>query len=253
MEPHETELESELRRALVAEAEPVRGDGVQQDVVVRAVARRRRTRRTVRISLAGVAAAAAVAAALLLPSAGDDDSTRTVDDRPTTTTTSTPTSVTSSTTPDRDQPSATASTTDRDTTSTTPTSVASTASSTTSTTSTTTEPPALPAFPPEFTGLTHGGEAWALYLAIAPPGQYDAPELLAADAAAAEAGYGSGGGFGELACDRGAPEALGRDGTSLAAAVYFETQAEAQQAQDAFQSRGQPVVGIVHVETGCLD
>ena len=253
MESHETELESELRRALLAAAEPVRGDGVRQDVVARATARRRRARRAVRMSLAGVAAAAAVAAvAFLLPSGGDDDSTRTVDDRPSSSTTSTPS--TTSTTPDPNAPPATTSTTARDTTSTTSTSVTSPTRSTTSTTSTTTESPlALPAFPPEFTGLTHGGNAWALYLAIAPPGQYDAPELQAADVARAEAGYQSGGGFSDLGCDHGAPEALGRDGSSPAAAVYFQTQAQAQQAQDAFQSRGHPVVGIVSVETGCLD
>ena len=252
MESHETELESELRRALLAAAELVRGDGVRQDVVARATARRRRARRAVRMSLAGVAAAAAVAMAFLLPSGGDDDSTRTVDDRPTTSATST-TSSTSSTTPDPDAPPATTSTTARDTTTTTSTSVASTTPSTTATSSTIAEPPSLPAFPPEFTGLTHGGNAWALYLAIAPPGQYDAPELQAADAARAEAGYRSGGGFSDLACDQGAPEALGRDGSSQAAAVYFQTQAQAQQAQDAFQARGHPVVGIVNVQTGCLD
>ena len=252
MESHETEMESELRRALLAAAEPVRGDGVRQDVVARATARRRRARRAVRMSLAGVAVAAAVAAvAFLLPSGGDDDSTRTVDDRPSSSTTSTPS--TTSTTPDPNAPPATTSTTARDTTTTTSTSVASTTPSSTATSSTIAEPPPLPAFPPEFTGLTHGGNAWALYLAIAPPGQYDAPELQAADAARAEAGYRSGGGFSSLACDQGAPEALGRDGSSVAAAVYFQTQAQAQQAQDAFQSRGHPVVGIVNVETGCLD
>ena len=88
---------------------------------------------------------------------------------------------------------------------------------------------------------------------MAPAGQYDAPELQAADAARGEAGYGSGGGFGQLACDRGAPEALGRDGTSIAASVYFRTQAQAQQARAAFEARGHSVVGVVHVRTYCLD
>jgi hypothetical protein len=94
--------------------------------------------------------------------------------------------------------------------------------------------------------------AWAVFLAIVDPGRYDAPELTAASAAATDAGYG-GAGAHDLACDLGAPEALGRDSTSVAAAVYFGTQADATEAEAAFEARGHQVVAVVSITMGCLD
>ena len=122
-----------------------------------------------------------------------------------------------------------------------------------STTTSTTLADPLPEFPPAATGLSQGSQAWAVYLAIAPEGATDSPELLAADAAAGEAGYSAGQGFSSLGCDRGAPEALGLPESSMAASLYFDAQDQAIQARDAFESRGQPVVGVVEVTMYCLD
>lgn len=91
-----------------------------------------------------------------------------------------------------------------------------------------------------------------LYLAIAPAGQYEAPALVAADQAARAAGYGPTG-AGELACDRGAADALGADPTSLAAVVYVETEAQADQARAGFEARSYLASGVAEVVTGCLD
>jgi len=128
------------------------------------------------------------------------------------------------------------------------------ASSTTSTapsTTTSTTPP-LPEFPPEFAGMAHGQPAWGLYLAIAPPDQWESPEIEAASAAAEAAGYGPAGG-GDINCDNGATEALGVEQNSVASAVYFETEALANQAKAAFEARGTEVVGVVYVTTYCMD
>jgi hypothetical protein len=88
---------------------------------------------------------------------------------------------------------------------------------------------------------------------VAPEGDSQSPALLAADAARAEVGYTSGAGFGSLSCDQGAAEALGADPASLTSSLYFETEAQANQAQAAFEARGYEVVGVVHVTTYCLD
>lgn len=251
METDDMELENQLREALTTAAEPVHGEGVQVDVVRQAVARRRRTRMGVRFSLVATAAAAMIA--LVLLTRPDDDRVDTAGDSDRTTTSTTDTSTPPE--PDREDPPGTSSSTttlDPGATSTSSSTTSSTTPSTSSTSSTTASQPRLPEFPPEFTGLTQGGRAWALYLAVVPPGQYDAPELAAANSAAAEAGYG-GAGPSDLGCDQGAPEALGRDSSSVTAPVYFETEAQANQAQAAFAARGDQVVGIVNVTTYCLD
>jgi hypothetical protein len=246
MESHDTELERELRQTLLTAAEPIQGDGVRQDAIRRTVARRRRTRRTVRFSLVGVAAAATVAVAFLV-SSGGEDTLRMVDRRPSSTSTTTTTAPDREPTPDR---STTSSSTTVPESSTTSTPTTSTTPSTTATSSTTTQPP-LPGFPPQFTGVTQGGQTWALYLAVVPQDQYGGPEYQAAEAALAEAGYRNSGG--SLACDHPAPEALGRDSSSVTVGVYFESQAQAEQARTAFQARNHSVVGVVHVKTYCLD
>jgi hypothetical protein len=87
-----------------------------------------------------------------------------------------------------------------------------------------------------------------LYLAVVPDDQRGSPEYQAALAASAQAGYGGFGGG-----DLGAPEALGRDSSSSTVAVYFESQAQAEQARATFQARDHSVVGVVQVATYCLD
>jgi hypothetical protein len=243
MEPHDFELEDQLREAFGSAAAPVRGDGVQLEAVRAAVARRRRNRWRVRTAVIATAAAAAVAVILVtLPDSDERVDTIGRPDR----TTSTDVTMPRSGDDERDPPATSSTTADTGTTQASPSTASSaTSSSTTSTTS-------LPEFPAEFTGLTQGGQAWAVYLAIAPPGQYEGPEITAANGASNEAGYGDSG-PGDLTCDQGAAEALGRDPASVKAAVYFATQADAAQAQAAFEARGHQVVGIANVTTMCLD
>lgn len=237
MHVDDAEMETALRQALSQTAETVTGAGVERDAVVRAVTRRRRSRRNLRVGLAATGIAAAVAAVVMLRIA--DDPVDTVSGPSSSTTTTEPS--TTSTTP------STSATTSSSTSSSTPETTA--GSSTTATTGTST--PALPEFPPEFTGLTQGGSAWGLYLAVAP--QYEAPELQGADAVAGEAGYSSGQGFSDLACDEGAAQALGVSGTAYTVSLYFETEAQAVQAREAFQARGHSVAGVALVTTRCLD
>ncbi|HEX6425100.1 MAG TPA: hypothetical protein VFZ79_16565 [Acidimicrobiales bacterium] len=233
MHVDDQDFETELRALMARTAETVNGAGVEREAILRDAARRRRRRRAVGSGLAVAAVAAAVAALVMLPGLSRQQADTviepqgrvpdppTVDQTPTTRvpTTSRPESTTTST----------------------------------PTTTSTTLADALPEFPPEATDLSQGRQAWAVYLAVAPEGAYDSPELLAADAAAGEAGYPSGQGFSSLACDSGAPEALGLPGSSVAAALYFEAQDQAIQARDAFESRGQAVVGVVEVTMYCVD
>jgi hypothetical protein len=88
MEPHDTELEDQLREALHTAAAPVHGEGVRADVVRQAVAQRRRNRRRVRTALVTLAPAAAVAVVAILmamPDSGERVDTTGRPDRTTTT------------------------------------------------------------------------------------------------------------------------------------------------------------------------
>lgn len=129
------------------------------------------------------------------------------------------------------------------------------ASTTTSTMDTTSTMAAttttLPEFPPPAGGLTHGGESWAVYLAVAD--DFAAPELEEAQQLADT--YGLFAGFGDLGCDQGGAEALGVDasGQWAVVSVYFDTEADALQFIDAFEARGHTVAGVGLVETFCLD
>ena len=68
----------------------------------------------------------------------------------------------------------------------------------------------------------------------------------------AELGYPQGGG--ELGCDVGAGEALGIGDGAMAIAVYFDTQAGAEDfAQRYAETYGEEVVGLAQVTTLCLD
>jgi len=136
---------------------------------------------------------------------------------------------------------------------TTPSTLATTSTQATTTLppTTTTAPPAptttdLPAFPPGRETLEHGGDTWALVLAGSD--NVNDPALTEATQAAEDAGYITG----PTDCDLGAEEALGMPDGTLTVSVYFETEADAQQAQLAFEARG--VSGVVAtVQTFCLD
>ena len=110
-------------------------------------------------------------------------------------------------------------------------------------------PPALPAFPAESTNLVHGGDIWAAVLAVGSDPQDPALQKAVTDAA--DAGYFAG----PTDCDQGAPEALGVDGNLpgvFSVSVYFDTEADARAAVDAFEARSIPAVAGV-VQTFCLD
>lgn len=229
MRVDDQEFETDLRTLMARTAETVNGAGVEREAILRDAARWRRRRRAVRSALAVAAVAAAVAALVMLPGLGRQQADTVIEP--------------AGRVPD--QPSV-----DQTTTTTVP---STTTSRPESTTTSTTLADALPEFPPEATDLSQGSQAWAVYLAVAPEGAADSPELLAADAAAGEAGYSAGQGFSSLACDRGAAEALGLPESSMVASLYFDAQDQAVQARDAFESRGQPVVGVVQVTMYCLD
>lgn len=125
-----------------------------------------------------------------------------------------------------------------------------TASSTTATTASTTTTSAGPTeFPPARAQLEHGQPTWAVVLDGA--GDPNDPALTAAVAAAADAGYETG----PTDCDEGAPEAIGfQDETGFyTVSVYFETQADAEQALAAFRADGVEGGAVAEVTTFCLD
>jgi hypothetical protein len=93
-----------------------------------------------------------------------------------------------------------------------------------------------------------GTPVWAVYLAVAE--SFDAPAIAAAKTAKLHAGYV--GAELSLNCDQGASAALGVE-SGAAVAVYFQTQAEAEQAQRAFEARGDAVAAIAQVQPICLD
>ena len=68
----------------------------------------------------------------------------------------------------------------------------------------------------------HGSTVWAVYLAVGPAGD---PELAEATEYLESHGYSTG--IGELGCDDGAAEALGRESHELAVAAYFDRRADA--------------------------
>jgi hypothetical protein len=153
----------------------------------------------------------------------------------------TSTSITSTTVP-------TTTTIQSTTTTSAPTTTSTIATTTTTVAATTTT---LPEFPQTATSITHGGESWAVYLAVA--GDFGAPELEEAKALADT--YGLLDGEGDLGCDQGGAEALGLDPNDewAVVSVYFDTEADARQFVDAFEARGHTVAGMGLVLTYCLD
>jgi hypothetical protein len=241
MDLDDAELEAQLRETLHRAAAPVHGEGVFKEAIRNEVARRQanrgRARWTGRIFLAAAAVAAAVALFVLVKP--DQDRVDTDGGPVATEPTVPPTTV---------QPDPSTTETPNTTVSTTATTAASQDSSTTTT------PPtaALPEFPAEAPPL-HGGTRWAVYLAIVPEGQQDDPGFQAAQQATIDAGYPTGGSYAPLSCDDGAAQAFGKDPTSWGVGNYFETEALANQARDAYEARGHQVLGVVAVTTYCLD
>lgn len=74
------------------------------------------------------------------------------------------------------------------------------------------------------------------------------PAIVAAETAAADAGYT----VGFTDCDEGAAEALGMSGSIVTVSVYFDTREYAEAAAAAFAARGQSGV-VAEVRTFCLD
>lgn len=109
----------------------------------------------------------------------------------------------------------------------------------------------LPAFPAQKESFEHGGEAWAVYLAVAD--EFDAPRLGDAVSIAEHHGYWAA--TGDLGCDAGGAEATGVEpaGTWVAVGVYFNSEGDAMDFVNALVARGHPVVGFGAVQTYCLD
>jgi hypothetical protein len=121
-----------------------------------------------------------------------------------------------------------------------------TTSTTTPPTTTTTE--GLPVFPPGRESLEHGGLTWAVVLAAST--DFEDPHLASASLEASVAGYRTG----ATDCDLGVIEALGlsEDEHWYSVSVYFDTEADAIQARDAFKARGVDAT-VAELETYCLD
>jgi hypothetical protein len=238
MDLDDAELETQLRETLHRAAAPVHGEGVFKEAIRNEVARRQSTRQrnrwTGRMALAAAVAAAAAVSVFVLtrPDADRVDIDDSVVTQPTVPPTTAAPSTTPSTTPSSTTPN--------------PTTPSTTPSAT----------PSLPDFPAE-APLGHGEPTWGLYLVVLPEGQasVDSPEFKAAQQAARDAGYSQAEGYSGIGCDEGAAEALGVDPNTawIAPAVYFASEAQADQARAAFEARGQSVAGIAHVTPYCLD
>jgi hypothetical protein len=102
----------------------------------------------------------------------------------------------------------------------------------------------LPGWPTESIPV-HGGQFWAAYVAVGVPGD---PALQQVLAEVQEVWPGAG--LGELGCDGGAAEALGRNATDHAVAVYFPTEQHITEFQRRWSG---PYVEAVQVITSCGD
>ena len=109
----------------------------------------------------------------------------------------------------------------------------------------------LPPFPSAESQLEHGGESWAVYLAVA--GDFADPALD--EAAATAQSYGFFAGATDINCDQGAAEAVGvaPGGSEAVVGVYFDSELDANQFVVAIEARGHEVVGVGLVQTFCLD
>ena len=109
-------------------------------------------------------------------------------------------------------------------------------------------PVAEAAWPPATTAVVHGGERWAVYVAVTDSG--DDPRVAAAQERLDALGYASATGWGDVGCDDGAAEALGVPWQSTAVRVYFDTQADAETFARLY---GPEAVGTAQVTLYCLD
>ena len=108
---------------------------------------------------------------------------------------------------------------------------------------------ASPTFPPE-APAEHGGEYWAVFLAVVRGVDARHPEIAEAVQAAKDLGYS--GGHGEIGCTQGAAEQLRLDPAAdyMAVSVFFASQAQAQQFVDAYEPG---VVGTAKITAYCMD
>ena len=120
---------------------------------------------------------------------------------------------------------------------------------------TTSTPPTttLAPLPPTQEQPVHGGDAWAVYLAVST--DISGPEIADAIALLEDLGYVAGWGSGDLACDQGGAQAVGVDPSDNYAVVgaYFDTALDAARFVVALDARGHSVLGIGLVQTYCLD
>jgi hypothetical protein len=233
----DAELERQLRETLHRAATPVLGEGVDEDAVRQDVERRQsahqRSRWGGRLFLATMAAAAVMAVTFLVTRPKNDDVEIGPSGDPERVTTTVPELETT-------VPTTTPTTTEAPTTTTAPSTTA----------------PAQPEFPPEkqvLGGGDHGLVSWGVYLAAFPEGTPEAPQAVSALESMDNAGYRTDPGYTGVNCDEGAADALGIEPQSWVVVVYFETEEQANQAREAFEARGQGVLGIVGVRTYCLD
>lgn len=137
------------------------------------------------------------------------------------------------------------------TSTTTPPTTSTTVMVTTTTSTIPTTSTTLPAFPPAKEPLEHGGDAWAVYLAVAD--DFGDPSLDEASSLADTYGYFAG--VTDINCDQGAAEAVGvsSGGSEVVVGVYFDSELDANQFVLAYETRGHTVAGIGLVQTFCLD
>jgi hypothetical protein len=120
---------------------------------------------------------------------------------------------------------------------------------------TTSTPPTttLAPLPPTQEQPVHGGDAWAVYLALST--DISGPEIGDAIDLLEDLGYVAGWGSGDLACDQGGAQAVGVDPSDNYAVVgaYFDTALDAARFVVALDARGHSVLGLGLVQTYCLD
>jgi hypothetical protein len=102
------------------------------------------------------------------------------------------------------------------------------------------------AIPSPAASVEQGGRYWAVYAVVAEAGSAELDEAFnrLRDLGVAI------GGFGELACDRGAAEALGVDPGLHGVAVYFDRESDARAFADSLDP---PPAGVARVRTFCAD
>ena len=110
-----------------------------------------------------------------------------------------------------------------------------------------------PSFFPVESGGIHGAVQWGVYMATDDDPDYDSVAATAIERLI-DLGYSQFAFAIELGCDNDAATALSKDSVTLAVAIYFETESDANAFTTAyFYQYGDIVVGVVEVTTFCLD